>query len=91
MSIVRPETVVRWHRTGFRLLWMFKSRGKAGRPRVSADVRRLIGRISIDNSLWGAPRIHGELLKLGIDVSQSTVAKYSDLPVERCFEGLLEP
>jgi transposase InsO family protein len=76
MSIVRPETVVRWHRTGFRLFWTFKSRGKAGRPRLPTEVRRLISRISIDNPLWGAPRIHGELLKLGIDVSQSTVAKY---------------
>jgi transposase InsO family protein len=74
--IVRPETVVRWHRAGFRLIWKVKSRGKAGRPGVPADVRRLIREISIANPLWGAPRIHGELLKLGIDISQSTVANY---------------
>ena len=76
ISIVRPETVVRWHRAGFRLFWKHKSRGRAGRPRVPANVRRLIREISVANPLWGAPRIHGELLKLGIDVSQSTVAKY---------------
>ena len=76
ISIVRPETVVGWHRAGFRLFWKHKSRGKAGRPRVPTEVRRLIRAISIANPLWGAPRIHGELLKIGIDVSQSTVAKY---------------
>jgi len=76
ISIVRPETVVRWHRAGFRLYWKHKSRCKAGRPRVPAEVRALIREISIANPLWGAPRIHGELLKLGIDVSQSTVANY---------------
>ncbi len=76
ISIVQPETVVRWHRTGFRLFWKFKSRAKAGRPRVPGEVRALIREISIANPLWGAPRIHGELLKLGIDVSQSTVANY---------------
>lgn len=76
ISIVQPETVVRWHRSGFRLLWKRKSRGKAGRPNISAEVRRLIGQISRENPLWGAPRIHGELLKLGIDVCQSTAAKY---------------
>ena len=76
ISIVRPETVVRWHRSGFRLFWKFKSRGKAGRPRVPEEVKVLIREISIANPLWGAPRIHGELLKLGIDISQSTVANY---------------
>jgi transposase InsO family protein len=76
ISIVRPETVVRWHRAGFRLYWTHKSRSKAGRPRVPGEVRALIREISIANPLWGAPRIHGELLKLGIDVSQSTVANY---------------
>ena len=76
ISIVQPETVVRWHRAGFRLFWKHKSRGEAGRPRVPGDVRALIREISIANPLWGAPRIHGELLKLGIDVSQSTVATY---------------
>ena len=76
ISIVRSETVVRWHRTGFRLFWKYKSRAKAGRPRVAAEVRALIREISVANPPWGAPRIHGELLKLGIDVSQSTVANY---------------
>ena len=76
ISIVHPETVVRWHRAGFRLYWKHKSRSKAGRPRVPEEARALIREISIANPLWGAPRIHGELLKLGIDVSQSTVAKY---------------
>jgi len=76
ISIVKPATVVRWHRAGFRLFWNFKSRAKAGRPRVSGEVRALIREISTANPLWGAPRIHGELLKLGIDVSQSTVANY---------------
>ena len=74
--IVRPETVVRWHRAGFRLFWKYKSRGKSGRPRVPEEVKALIREINIANPLWGAPRIHGELLKLGIDVSQSTVANY---------------
>ena len=74
ISIVRPETVVRWHRAGFRLFWKHKSRGQSGRPRVPGEVRALIREISIANPLWGAPRIHGELLKLGIDVSQSAVA-----------------
>ena len=73
---MQPETVVRWHRAGFRLFWKHKSRGKAGRPRLPGEVRALIREISIANPLWGAPRIHGELLKLGIDVSQSTVATY---------------
>ena len=61
--IVRPETVVRWHRAGFRLFWKHKSRGRAGRPPVPEEVKVLIREISIVNPLWGAPRIHGELLK----------------------------
>ena len=68
LAIVRPETVVRWHRAGFRLYWRWKSRRRSGRPTVSADIRQLIREMSISNPLWGAPRIHGELLKLGIDV-----------------------
>jgi len=75
-AIVRPETVLRWHRTGFRLLWTRRSRGKPGRPRISQELRRLIRQMSRENPLWGAPRIHGELLKLGITISQSTVASY---------------
>ena len=75
LAIVRPKTVVAWHRKGWRLYWRWKCRGR-GRPAVSAEVRSLIRRISRENPLWGAPRIHGELLKLGIDVSEATVARY---------------
>src|SRR6201984_2747322 len=74
--IFKPETLVRWHRGGFRLYWRWKSRRRVGRPAVPADIRDLIRTISRDNPLWGSPRIHGELLKLGIDIAQSTVAKY---------------
>jgi hypothetical protein len=74
--VFKPDTLLRWHRIGFRLFWRWKSRRRAGRPALSADLRSLVRRISRENPLWGAPRIHGELLKLGIDVAQSTVAKY---------------
>jgi transposase InsO family protein len=76
LKIVKPETVVRWHRAGFRVYWRWKSRTRGGRPRASTEIRRLIHEMSIANPLWGAPRIHGELLKLGINVGQTTVAKY---------------
>src|SRR6266446_9136726 len=76
MTIMRPETVMRWHRAGFRRYWRWKSRNLRGRPKIAADLRALIRRISVENRLWGAPRIHGELLKLGFAVAQSTVAKY---------------
>jgi transposase InsO family protein len=76
MTIVRPETLVRWHRAGFRRYWRWKSRNLGGRPQISADLRALIRRMSVENVLWGAPRIQGELLKLGFSVAQSTVAKY---------------
>jgi len=76
IAIVRPETIIRWHRTGFRLYWRWKSRARGGRPKVPMEIRRLIREMSLANRLWGAPRIHGELLKLGIEVAQSTVAKY---------------
>ena len=76
LVIVKPETVIAWHRRGFRVWWTWKSRHRMGRPTVPADVRSLIRTMAQANSLWGAPRIHGELLKLGIDVSQATVAKY---------------
>src|SRR5882762_4534033 len=76
LTIVQPETVIRWHRTGFRLYWRWKSRSRGGRPRIPREIRRLIREMSLANRLWGAPRIHGELLKVGIDVAQSTVAKY---------------
>ena len=71
--VFKPETLVRWHRSGFRLYWRWKSRRRVGRPAVPPDIRDLIRTISRDNPLWGAPRIHGELLKLGIDIAQSTV------------------
>jgi transposase InsO family protein len=75
-TIVQPETIIRWHRTGFRLYWRWNSRSRGGRPKAPMEVRRLIREMSLANRLWGAPRIHGELLKLGIEVAQSTVAKY---------------
>src|ERR1700688_3519278 len=76
LTIIRPETVVRWHRAGFRRYWRWKSRSLGGRPQIGADLRALIRRMSVENPLWGAPRIHGELLKLGFEVAQSSVAKY---------------
>src|SRR6266849_6473901 len=76
ITIVRPETVVRWHRMGFAAYWRWKSRALGGRPRISKEVRDLLRRMSFENPLWGAPKIHGELLKLGIDVAQSTVSIY---------------
>ena len=76
MAIVRPETIVRWHRAGFRAYWRWRSRNRVGRPGISGELRMLIREMSLSNPLWGAPRIHGELLKLGFDVAQSTVACY---------------
>ena len=75
-AIVQPETLVRWHRAGFRRYWRWKARPRGGRPRIETDLRALIRRMSIENPLWGAPRIHGELLNLGFEVAQSSVAKY---------------
>ena len=76
LKILQPETVIRWHRAGFRAYWRWKSRRHRSRPKVPANIRRLIVEMSVANPLWGAPRIHSELLKLGIDVGQTTVAKY---------------
>src|SRR5215475_2043869 len=70
MKIIKPETVIRWHRAGLRAWWRWKSRPRGGRPRTPYDI------MSVANPLWGAPRIHGELLKLGMDIGQTTVAKY---------------
>src|SRR5262245_60756793 len=81
ITIIRPETLVRWHRAGFRRYWRWKSGSLAGRPKIDADLRALIQRMSAENPLWGAPRIHGELLKLGFQIAQSSVAKYM---VKRC-------
>ena len=76
VTIIRPGTLVRWHRAGFRCYWRWKSRRRGGRPQIETDLRKLIRQMSMENPLWGAPRIHGELLKLGFDVAQSSVAKY---------------
>jgi transposase InsO family protein len=76
LTIIRPETLVRWHRAGFRCYWCWKSRRRGGRPQIDAELRALIRLMSTENSSWGAPRIHGELLKLGFEVAQSSVAKY---------------
>jgi transposase InsO family protein len=76
VTIIQPDTIIRWHRMGFRLYWRWKSRPLGGRPKVPIEIHRLIREMSLANPLWGAPRIHGELLKLGIEVAQSTVAKY---------------
>ena len=74
MVLVKPATVIQWHRQGFRLFWRWRS--GSGRPSVERETRDLIRQMSGVNPLWGAPRIYGELLKLGIEVSQATVAKY---------------
>jgi putative transposase len=76
LAIVKPETVIAWHRQGFRLYWRWKSRHPLGRPSVSSEVIELIRKMSLANPRWGAPRVHGELLKLGFELSEATVAKY---------------
>ena len=76
LTIVKPDTVIRWCSAGFRSYWRWKSRNRCGRPTVLLEIRRLIREMSIANPLWGAPRIHGELLKLGIEIGQTSVAKY---------------
>jgi hypothetical protein len=77
LTIIRPETPVRWHRASFRCYWRWKSRPRGGRPPVETELRALVRRMSSEDPLWGAPRIHGELLKLGFEVAQSSVAKYT--------------
>ena len=76
LTIIRPEALVRWHRAGFRCYWRWKSGSRGGRPLIEADLRALIRKMSVENPLWGAPRIHGELLKLGFEVAQFNVAEY---------------
>jgi len=76
LTIIRPETLVRWHQAGFRSYWRWKSRSLGGRPQIETELCALIRRMSVENPLWGSPRIHGELLKLGFEVAQSSVAKY---------------
>jgi transposase InsO family protein len=75
-QVVQPETILRWHRAGFKAFWRWKSRNRAGRPKIDRGLRDLIQRMSRENPLWGASRIHGELLMLGFEVAQSTVSKY---------------
>ena len=76
LTIIQPETLLHWHRAGFRCYWRWKSNSRGGRPQIQTELRVLIRQISMENPLWGAPRIHGELLKLGFEVAQSSVAKY---------------
>src|ERR1700751_661676 len=83
LTIIRPETLVRWHRAGFRSYWRWKSRLQGGRPQIDTELRALIRRMSVENPLWCAPRIHGELLKLGFEVAQSSVANGMDRPCSR--------
>jgi hypothetical protein len=75
-KVVQPETILRWHRSGFKAFWRWKSRKRAGRPKIDRGLRDLIQRMSKENQQWGASRIHGELLMLGFEVAQSTVSKY---------------
>ena len=82
LIIVKPETVLAWHRQGFRLYWAWKSRRRIGRPGVSPEIKKIIRTMNQANPLWGAPRIHGELLKFGIDVSQATVSRYNTKQVK---------
>jgi hypothetical protein len=76
LLIIKPETVVSWHCTGFRWYWRFLSRHRPGRPKITAELRRLIRSMAAENPTWGAPRIHGELLKLGFKISQCTISRY---------------
>ncbi|MFZ1863750.1 MAG: helix-turn-helix domain-containing protein [Polyangiales bacterium] len=78
---MKPETVIGWHRKGFKLYWTWKSRTRGGRPRIDVEIRTLIRRMARENPTWGAPRIHGELLKLGFEVSEATVSRYMPVRV----------
>ena len=80
VKVVKPETIVAWNRKGFRLSWKWKSRARNGRPPTNHEIRALIQKMSLANPRWGAPRIHGELLKLGIDIGETTVGKYMTRP-----------
>jgi hypothetical protein len=87
LVMVKPETVIRWHRAGFRLYWRWRSRPRGGRPRVSEEVRTLIQRMAAENVDWGAPKIHGELLELGFELCERTVAGY----LQRCAAAAIRP
>ncbi len=76
LTIIHPETLLRWYRAGFRGYWRWKSWRRGGRPQVRTELHALMRQMSVENPLWGGPRIHGEVLKLGFEVSQSSVAKY---------------
>jgi hypothetical protein len=76
LVIVKPETVIGWHRASFRLYWGWRSRPRSGRPKITEEIRELIRRLAQENSNWGAPKIHGELIKLGFQISERTVARY---------------
>ena len=89
LAIVKPETVIKWHRAGFRSYWSWKSRRGGGRPTVAPEIRKLIREMSIANPLSGAPRIHGELLKLGVDIGQTSVAKYMVRRREPCLDHVI--
>jgi hypothetical protein len=88
VKILKPGTIIRWHRAGFRAWWRWKSRPRGGRPRTPDEIRQLIREMSVANPLWGAPRIHGELLKLGMDVGQTTLPKYMAKRTTAAVAGL---
>ena len=89
LIVVKPETVAGWHRAGFKTYWRWKSRKeKPGRPRIDPEARQLIRRMAAENPSWGSPRIHSELLKLGFDISERTIARY--VPKRRTAPGALE-
>jgi DNA-directed RNA polymerase specialized sigma54-like protein len=83
LVVVKRQTVVGWHRTGFRLFWRWRSRARGGRPKSTAEIRALIRRLAQENPSWGAPKIHGELQKLGFVISERTVARYLRCPAPR--------
>ena len=83
LIVVKPDTVVGWHRAGFRCHWRWKSRRGRGRPRITSEIRELIVRLAEENTGWGAPKIHGELLKLGFAIAERTVARSAPNPTAR--------
>ena len=90
LLVVKPETVIRWHRQSFRLFWKWKSRSEAGRPKIPQAQIDLIKQMANDNPLWGAPRIHGEMLKLGFDISEATVQRYMPKKAPKNNQATLE-
>jgi hypothetical protein len=90
IAIVRPETIIRWHRAGFRAYWRWRSRNPVGRPKVPAELRVLIGEMSRANALWGVPRIHGELLKLGFEVAPVDCRPLYVPPLAATISGLAD-